>query len=89
MNHRRTMSKFASILAMAACACAGAAEIEAPAVRIIGTAPLPGVERPIEQIPSNIRTLSDASLDDACHVALPDAIAARSFWLGLRYQLDN
>ena len=64
-------------LALAICNSAWAAGVETQTINVIGTAPLPGVERPLEQIPSNIRYLSDAALDDAVHVALPDAIAAR------------
>ena len=65
------------LLALAACGSACAAGVETATVHVIGTAPLPGVERPLAQIPSNIRSLSDAALDDAWHVALPDAVAAR------------
>ncbi len=51
--------------------------LQAPAVHVVGTAPLPGVERPLEQIPSNVRHLGAGALEDAQQVALPDALAAR------------
>ncbi|MFZ2855758.1 MAG: TonB-dependent receptor [Rhodocyclaceae bacterium] len=77
MSPLRTEKSLAAILLFAAASPAWSAGVEAPAVQIVGTAPLPGVERPLEQIPANVRTLSDAALDDILHVALPDAIAAR------------
>jgi len=62
---------------LAACGSAWAAGIETAVVRIVGTAPLPGVERPLEQIPSNVRHLGGQALDDVQDVALPDALGAR------------
>jgi outer membrane receptor protein involved in Fe transport len=53
------------------------APIELPTIQVIGTAPLPGVERPLNQIPSNIRHLGAKSLDDAQDVSLTDALATR------------
>ncbi len=55
---------------------APAPRVETPPVRVIGTAPLPGVERPLEQIPGNVRHVGDAALDDAQQSALPDALGA-------------
>lgn len=54
-----------------------ATPIELPTIQVIGTAPLPGVERPLSQIPSNIRHLGAKSLDEAQNVSLPDALATR------------
>lgn len=64
-------------LICAASVPAAADNIEAPAVVIVGTTPLPGVERPLAQIPANVRHLGAAALDEARQVALPDALAAR------------
>ena len=36
-----------------------AAALEAPAVQVIGTTPLPGIGTPIEQVPANVQTLTD------------------------------
>jgi outer membrane receptor protein involved in Fe transport len=67
--------------ALSACSAAWAdspsAPPELPTVHVIGTAPLPGVERPLSQIPSNIRHLGAKSLDDAQDVSLTDALATR------------
>ena len=54
-----------------------AAPVELPTVQVIGTSPLPGVERPLEQIPSNIRHLGAKSINDTQGISLPDALAAR------------
>ena len=48
----------------------------APVV-IVGTTPLPGVERPLSQIPSNIRHLGASKIDDAQDVTTTDALATR------------
>jgi outer membrane receptor protein involved in Fe transport len=57
------------ILLLAVVACARAADDEPgtptvlPSVEVIGTTPLPGIGLPIEQVPGNVQTATDAAID--------------------------
>ncbi len=69
-----------------ACACAIAAaapgaevlaqnpavRLEAPAIDIVGTTPLPGVGTPLSQVPANVQTATDRKLEALPTPALPD-----------------
>jgi outer membrane receptor protein involved in Fe transport len=49
-----------------------AAELEAPAVDVVGTTPLPGVGTPISAVPANVQTATDRQIDALPSPALPD-----------------
>lgn len=49
-----------------------AAQLEAPAVDVIGTTPLPGVGTPASQVPSNVQSATDEELDALPTPSLPD-----------------
>jgi len=49
-----------------------AAELEAPAVDVVGTTPLPGVGTPISTVPANVQTASDRQIEALPSPALPD-----------------
>ena len=59
----------ALVLAVALAGAAPAAEnpaaaLEAPAVNVIGTTPLPGVGTPVDEIPSNVQLVPERALRD-------------------------
>ena len=49
-----------------------AAQLEAPAVDVIGTTPLPGVGTPVSQVPANVQTVTDRRLEALPTPALSD-----------------
>ncbi|HXJ51949.1 MAG TPA: TonB-dependent receptor [Burkholderiales bacterium] len=49
-----------------------AAELEAPAVDVVGTTPLPGVGTPISAVPANVQTATDRQIEALPSPALPD-----------------
>ena len=49
-----------------------AAELEAPAVDVVGTTPLPGVGTPVSKVPANVQTATDRQLEALPSPALPD-----------------
>ena len=64
---------------LAACFAAGgalaqnpAAELEAPAVDVGGTTPLPGVGTPLQQVPANVQTATDRAIEALPSPGLPD-----------------
>ena len=56
-----------------------AAQADGPGrtVEIIGTTPVPGAGVPLDQVPSNVQTLSDRRLRQLQSLNLPDAMAAQ------------
>jgi len=49
-----------------------AAELEAPAVDVVGTTPLPGVGTPISAVPANVQTATDRQIEALPSPSLPD-----------------
>jgi iron complex outermembrane recepter protein len=49
-----------------------AAELEAPAVDVVGTTPLPGVGTPTSKVPANVQTATDRQIEALPSPALPD-----------------
>ena len=49
-----------------------AAELEAPAVDVVGTTPLPGVGTPLSTVPANVQGASDRQIDALPSPSLPD-----------------
>src|SRR4030095_5250632 len=49
-----------------------AAELEAPAVDVVGTTPLPGVGTPVQQVPANVQTATDRAMEAIPSPGLPD-----------------
>src|SRR5262245_8536043 len=49
-----------------------AAELEAPAVDVVGTTPLPGVGTPLSTVPANVQTATDRQIDALPSPSLPD-----------------
>jgi outer membrane receptor protein involved in Fe transport len=62
----------AACLAAQALAQNPAAQLEAPAVDVVGTTPLPGVGTPVSQVPANVQTADDRRLEALPTPALPD-----------------
>jgi outer membrane receptor protein involved in Fe transport len=63
---RRLAPSLASVLALAAASVPAAdnptTELEAPAVNVVGTTPLPGVGTPLEQVPANVQLVPESAL---------------------------
>src|SRR4051812_26944674 len=66
------VSGLAAFLGIDAGAANPAAELEAPAVDVVGTTPLPGVGTPISAVPANVQTANDRQIDALPSPALPD-----------------
>ena len=49
-----------------------AAELEAPAVDVVGTTPLPGVGTPLQAVPANVQTATDRAMEAQPSPGLPD-----------------
>ena len=49
-----------------------AAELEAPAVDVVGTTPIPGVGTPISTVPANVQTATDRQIEALPSPSLPD-----------------
>jgi outer membrane receptor protein involved in Fe transport len=77
--------RFSLIAFLAASAASGAAQAQqpradeyvAPTVTVIGTTPLPGIELPRDQIPSNVQTLDATTLRDAGGVSIAEGMQRR------------
>src|SRR3954462_5455416 len=66
------VSGLAAFLGTEARAANPAAELEAPAVDVVGTTPLPGVGTPISAVPANGQTASDRQIGALPSPGLPD-----------------
>jgi outer membrane receptor protein involved in Fe transport len=53
-----------------------AAALEAPAVEVIGTTPLPGIGTPTEQVPANVQTVPERALRDRTVPGVVEALDA-------------
>src|SRR3954466_9698439 len=62
----------AAFLGTEARAANPAAELEAPAVDVVGTTPLPGVGTPISAVPANVQSATDRQIDALPSPSLPD-----------------
>lgn len=81
MGRRHFRVAAALVAGAAAAALAGAAppnplnpaaELEAPAVDVVGTTPLPGVGTPVSAVPANVQTAADRQIEALPSPALPD-----------------
>jgi len=68
------LSALCGALAPTAVLAQATTQIELSTVNVIGTAPIPGVERKLEHIPANVRHISDKALDDTRQTTLTDAL---------------
>ncbi|SDE43418.1 Outer membrane receptor proteins, mostly Fe transport [Variovorax sp. CF079] len=82
-NQKTTRRLIGLAVAAAACPMQSQAQAQAapvaalPTVEVVGTTPVPGIEVPKDQIPSNVQTADDAQLRRAQSLNLPDFMATR------------
>jgi iron complex outermembrane receptor protein len=51
-----------------------AAVLEAPSVEVVGTTPLPGIGTPVNQVPTNVQTITGQTIQEQQNVSLPEAM---------------
>jgi outer membrane receptor protein involved in Fe transport len=74
MRHRAAIALAAALGANAHAADNPAAALEAPAVSVIGTTPLPGIGTPVEEVPSNVQLVPGRVLRDRAVPGVPEAL---------------
>ncbi len=57
--------------------CTAVAQSVAPAVEVIGTSPVPGLDRPIDEIPSNAQSIRRDALRDTGSAGLPELLGSQ------------
>ena len=50
---------------------------QAPTVEVVGTSPVPGLDRPKDEIPSNVQSIPRASLRDTGSGGLPELLGSQ------------
>jgi outer membrane receptor protein involved in Fe transport len=76
MRHRAVITLAAAVAANAYAADDPATAIEAPAVNVIGTTPLPGIGTPVDEVPSNVQLIPGRALRDRAVPGVVEALDA-------------